>query len=73
MIFRREPVIIQTLVLALINLLVAFNVVDLTATQLAAVNTAVAAVLGFITRQVVTPLADPRNNLGQRLVADQTP
>jgi hypothetical protein len=59
-ILKREPVLWQVLVLALINLLVVFNVVHLTDVQLGGLNSALAAVLGFIVRQQVTPLADPR-------------
>lgn len=59
-IFGREPVIIQTLVLAAINLAVVFNWVTVTPTQIAAINGAMAAVLGLIVRKVVTPLADPK-------------
>jgi hypothetical protein len=67
-ILRREPVVIQTLIFAILNTLIAFNVVELTATQIGAINALVAAVLGVIVRQVVTPLADPRNNDGESLV-----
>lgn len=40
--------------------------------QLGAINAVVAAVLGFLTRQVVTPLALPRNNKGEALVPNKT-
>jgi hypothetical protein len=59
-ILKREPVLWQTLILAIINLLVVFDILHLTDVQLGGVNTFVAAVLGFIVRQQVTPLADPR-------------
>jgi hypothetical protein len=65
MILKREPIVIQTLVLATLNLLVVFNLLHLTDVQLGAVNTFLAAVLGFIIRQRVTPLADPRTAEGQ--------
>ena len=65
MILKREPVVLQTLVLATINLLVVFDLLHLTDVQLGAVNTFLAAVLGFIVRQSVTPLADPHNAAGQ--------
>jgi hypothetical protein len=56
MIFRREPVLFQTLLVSVLNLLVVFNLLHLTDVQLGAVNTALAAVLGFIVRQQVKPL-----------------
>jgi hypothetical protein len=65
MILKREPVLIQTLILAIVNLLVVFDVLHLTDVQLGAVNSALAALLGFIVRQTVTPLADPRTAQGQ--------
>lgn len=55
MIFNREPVLVQGLFLAVINLLVVFGVLHLTDVQLGAVNTALAAVLGFIVRRKVEP------------------
>jgi hypothetical protein len=64
-ILKREPVLWQTLILAIINLLVVFDLVNLTDVQLGAINAGVAAVLGFIVRQQVTPLADPRTRDGQ--------
>jgi len=60
MILKREPVLIQGVLLAVLNLLVVFNILHLTDVQLGAVNTAIAAVLGFMVRKVVTPLSDPR-------------
>jgi|tagenome__1003787_1003787.scaffolds.fasta_scaffold18605717_2 hypothetical protein len=68
MIFRREPVLIQTLVLAVLNVLVVFNVVSFTDEQLAAINGLIAAILGAITRQIVTPLVRPRDKQGRDLV-----
>jgi hypothetical protein len=64
-IFKREPVVIQALLLATINLLVVFDLLHLTDVQLGAVNAFIAAVLGFIIRQRVTPLADPRTAAGE--------
>lgn len=74
-ILKREPVIWQTLILAIINLLVVFNVVDLTDVQLGAINAVVAAVLGFLVRHQVTPLAGPRTKDGKpaTLAAKPTP
>lgn len=56
-IFGREPVLVQGLLLAVLNLLVVLDVLHLTDVQLGGVNTAIAAVLGFIVRQKVEPLA----------------
>ena len=67
-IFGREPVLWQTAIMALINLLVAFNVWNPTATQISAINAALAAVLGLIVRSVVTPLADPKKKVGDHTV-----
>jgi hypothetical protein len=68
-IFKREPVLIQGAFMALLNLLLAFNVVSITAAQIAALNAVLAAVLGLIVRSVVTPLVDPKNKQGQSLTA----
>ena len=59
-ILQREPVVWQTLILAIINLLVVFDVLHLTDVQLGAVNAALAAVLGFLVRQQVAPLTNSR-------------
>jgi hypothetical protein len=64
-ILKREPVLWQTLILAIINLLVVFGLLHLTDVQLGAVNGALAAVLGFIVRSQVTPLSDPRTKDGK--------
>lgn len=73
MIFKREPVLWQGLVLATLNLLIVFGVIDVTEVQLGAINVFVAAVLGFIVRSVVTPLARPRNSAGEDLVPAALP
>lgn len=52
---RTEPVLIQVAVVALINLAVSFGF-ELTGDQIASINAAVAAVLGLIVRQRVTPV-----------------
>jgi hypothetical protein len=64
-ILKREPVVWQVLILASINLLVVFGVVHLTDVQLGGVNSFLAAGLGFLVRQQVTPLADPRTRENQ--------
>jgi hypothetical protein len=69
MVLRRQPVVIQTLVMAIVNLFIAFNIITLDATKIGAINVALAAVLGFFTSRAVTPLVDPRDNFGNKLVA----
>lgn len=66
-IFGRQPVVVQTLILAIINAVAIFSAWNPDDVQLGAINAVVAAVLGFITHQVVTPLADPRNSAGEAL------
>lgn len=55
----REPAVIIGVVQALIALGVAFGL-SITAEQVGMINAAVAAVLAFITRSQVTPMASPR-------------
>lgn len=52
-----EPSYSAGAVMAVINLLVVFNVMSLTADQLSAINTVVAAVLAVVVRRAVTPLS----------------
>ncbi|NBW09921.1 MAG: hypothetical protein EBR82_18035 [Caulobacteraceae bacterium] len=54
---KLEPAAISGALVAIINLLVLFGVVSLTPDQIAAVNTALAAVLAVFVRQSVTPVA----------------
>ena len=54
MIFGREPALVAGAVMALVNLAVLFGV-DLTADQIAGINTALAAVLAVVVRRAVTP------------------
>lgn len=62
-ILGREPVLTSTgvaaVVTALAGVLTAFDVVDLTAEQIAALGALAAAVAGFAARPVVTPVAGP--------------
>ncbi len=73
MIFKREPVILQASLFAVFNLLGAFGVVGWTCGQINAVNAVVAAVLGLITRQLVTPLNDPKDAWGRQLIPREGP
>ena len=66
-IFGREPVLTQGLVMAFLNFLLAFGVVSLTDAQVGSINMLLAALIGFVVRDVVTPLARPRDNEGKDL------
>ncbi|SDG49873.1 hypothetical protein SAMN05216553_108357 [Lentzea fradiae] len=57
---RREPVLVQATFLALVNLAVAFGLLDLTAEQTAALVGVLAAALGLWTRRLVTPISKLR-------------
>jgi len=69
-IFKREPVLIQAAALAVFNVLGAFGFIHWSCSQLTAANAAIAAILGIIVRQVVTPLNDPRDAQGRRLAPE---
>ena len=74
---KREPIAIVnalvTAVQALIPLLLAFGIVHITKEQSAAISSAVVAwggLLGtFLGRNLVTPVADPKDNEGRSLKA----
>lgn len=55
--FTKEPVAVSAAVVALVNLLILFGVVPLTAEQVAGIDTALILVLGLFVRQQVTPTA----------------
>ena len=63
---KEEPVLFQGLIQALIALGTAFGF-DLDAAKVGAITAASAALLSFLTRQVVTPLANPRDANGKPL------
>ena len=67
-VFGREPVVIQTLFFAIVNAVAVFTPWNPSDVQLGALNALVAAVLGFLVRRVVTPLADPKDKSGRELV-----
>lgn len=50
-----EPALAAGAVMAIINLLLVFGVLELTSEQIGAINTALAAVLAFVVRRSVTP------------------
>ena len=63
---KQEPVLFQGLIQAVIALGTTFGL-DLDATKVGAITAATAALLSFLTRQVVTPLANPRDANGKPL------
>src|SRR5690242_7284385 len=67
-VWRREPVAIQALVVAFINLLFVFSLIRLTVQQMAATNMFLVALLAFLARSAVTPVANPRDAEGNRVV-----
>lgn len=73
MILRREPVLIYAAFVAVLNVLIAFGVLDLNAAQTNALIALIAAALGIITRKLVTPLANPRDAQAQQLTPDAPP
>ena len=66
--WSREPVAIQGLILAFVNLLFVFSVIHLTIQQIGAINMFLVAFLAFLARGAVTPLANPKDADGNRLV-----
>ena len=74
-----EPVLVQTLVLAIINMLLVFGVIHWTTDQIASVNAVLVAVLGIATRALVTPTANAdlmarlQAILGQQADATRSP
>ena len=66
--WSREPVAIQALVVAFINLLFVFSLIHFTVQQMAATNMFLVALLAFLARNAVTPVANPRDAEGNRLV-----
>jgi hypothetical protein len=65
---KQEPVLFQGLIQALFPVLVAFGVLQLQDSQLGTLYAFTAALLSFLTRIQVTPLSNPRNEAGNRLV-----
>lgn len=63
-ILGREPALIAGAVDALINVLILFHVVVLTADQISGLNVLMAAIIGLVIRQVVTPTAKPVLSVG---------
>lgn len=70
--WSREPVAIQGLILAFVNLLIVLSVVHLTVQQIGAINMFLVAFFAFVARQAVTPTANPRDADGNKLVPQAT-
>jgi len=68
--WSREPVAIQAMVMSFVNLLIVFAVIHMTDQQIGAINMFLAALLAFLARGAVTPIANPRDSQGNRLVAE---
>ena len=56
-----EPVLFQGLIQATFPALVAFELIDMSSAQLGIIYTFTAALLSFLTRKKVTPLANPKD------------
>jgi hypothetical protein len=68
--WSREPVAIQGLIMSFVNLLVVFAVLHLSDQQIGGINMFLAALLAFLARGAVTPVANPRDDKGNRLVPE---
>jgi hypothetical protein len=66
--WRREPVAIQALMIAFVNLLFVFSVIRISVQQIGATNMFLVALLAFLARGAVTPVANPKDADGGRLV-----
>lgn len=68
MILGREPAAIAAVIAIAINLLISFGL-KLTIEQVALINALVVGVLGLLVRQVSTPTASPRLDIGTIVTA----
>lgn len=66
--WSREPVAIQALVIAFVNLLFVFSVIHISVQQMGATNMFLVALLAFLARNAVTPVAAPKDGEGSKLV-----
>jgi hypothetical protein len=64
----REPVALGGVVMGAVNTAAAFGLLNLRDHQIAVLNLAMASLLGFFARTLVTPLARPRSRHGHPLV-----
>ncbi len=67
-VWGREPVAVQGLILIFVNLLFVFSVIHLTVPQIGAINMFLVAFFAFLARGAVTPVANPKDAEGNRLV-----
>ena len=65
---KQEPVMFQALIQATLAMLMGFGAIDITPDNAALVLAFTAALLGFLTRRVVTPVSNPRSSDGIALV-----
>lgn len=70
--WSREPVAISGLILAFVNLLIVFSVLRLSEQQIGAINMFLVSFFAFIARAAVTPIANPKDADGNRLVPQAT-
>ena len=74
MILRREPILIQAVFFAAFNIFNAFDVLSWNYAQMGAANAALAAIIGLLIRQKVTPVLSPHDLDGTPLIrADALP
>ena len=69
---RREPAVVAGAVIAVLQALVLFNIVQVDEIQLAAINTALIAVLSLFVRQSSTPTAAPTLKTGTSVAVEGT-
>ena len=69
---QREPAVVAGAVIAVLQALVLFNVVQVDEIQLAAINTALIAVLSLFVRQSSTPVASPTLKTGTSVSVEGT-
>ncbi|HYU64481.1 MAG TPA: hypothetical protein VEN12_11915 [Verrucomicrobiae bacterium] len=70
--WSREPVAISGLILAFVNLLIVFSVLHMSVQQIGAINMFLVAFFAFVARGAVTPIANPKDADGNRLVPQAT-
>jgi len=66
---REQPVYCQGMIQAIIALMVAFGL-NLSGDQVGTITAATAALLAFVTHSQVTPLANPKDNSGNKLALE---
>ncbi len=66
---KEEPVLFQMVIQTLLPLLVALGFLRLSEERLGAIYAFAAALLSFFTRTQVTPVSNPKDNAGNKLVA----